>query len=114
MADLFLSRLEESLNSFEEDEVNLTMVASSVVTKYYDEDKDVMKTMDRMRQVERELDNKEILLWTILCSQVLVLRCAKSSGDMEGAKKIAKGINETLEKFDDIAEYTPDTPPVKN
>ena len=114
MAKLFLKRLEDALNSFDEDAVNLTLVASRIITKYYDEEKDVMKTIDKMREVDVEINDERIGIWTLLCSQTLMLQCAKSSKDSKLIKEVAKGINETLGRFDNIEDYRMDEPKVDN
>tara|TARA_A100001015_G_C14981207_1_gene709513 strand:- start:606 stop:950 length:345 start_codon:yes stop_codon:yes gene_type:complete len=114
MAKLFLKRLEDALNSFDEDEVNLTLVASRIITKYYEEEKDVMKTIDKMREVDVEINDDRIGIWTLLCSQTLMLQFAKSSKDKDVVKEIAKGINETLGRFDNIEDYRMDESKVEN
>ena len=110
MAKLFLKRLEDALNSFDEEDVNLTLVASRIIAKYYEEEKDVMKTIDKMKLVDVEINDEGIGIWTLLCSQALILMCAKSSNDKDVVKGIAKGINETLGRFENIEDYIMDKP----
>tara|TARA_B100001057_G_C22744870_1_gene909342 strand:- start:188 stop:526 length:339 start_codon:yes stop_codon:yes gene_type:complete len=106
MADLFLQRLEDSLNGFTDDDVMLVLVAEKIVNQYYgDEGQDVNNTIKRFREVDDEVDHEHVSLWTILCSQVLMLKCMKTVGDKESMKEISKGINETLQKFDKFEEY---------
>ena len=100
MTEVFLKRLEDSLNSFEEDEVNLVLVANRVVTEYYNEDSDIKSIIIKINKI-REDDNIDdnIILWVTLCSQVLMMRYYKTIDDMVSFKDIAKDIANTLEKL---------------
>ena len=100
MTEVFLKRLEDSLNSFEEEEVNLVLVANRVVTEYYNEDSDIKSIIIKINKI-REDDNIDdnIILWVTLCSQVLMMRYYKTIDDMVSFKDIAKDIANTLEKL---------------
>lgn len=100
MTEVFLKRLEDSLNSFEEDEVNLVLVANRVVTEYYNEDSDIKSIIIKINKiVEDDNIDDNIRLWVTLCSQVLMMRYYKTIDDMVSFKKIAKDIANTLEKL---------------
>ena len=114
MASLFIRRLEEALNSTESDTINIPSVAAQVVSKYYLEEKTMMKTMNRLRLVDLELKNEEMSLWTVLCAQVLMLMLMSKKLSKDDKDKLVEGINETLKKFDDIEEYNSESHPVKN
>ena len=100
MTEVFLKRLEDSLNSFEEEEVNLVLVANRVVTEYYNEDSDIKSIIIKINKiVEDDNIDDNIRLWVTLCSQVLMMRYYKTIDDMVSFKKIAKDIANTLEKL---------------
>lgn len=106
MSKVFLNRLEKVLEKTKGDTVSLPSIASQIVSKYFEEEnRNLMSTLNRMREIDIELDNEEAGLWPILCSQVLVLMYNKNYGTKEDKDKIVEGINDTLKKFDEIEEY---------
>ena len=103
MTQLFLDRLEESLKSFEGDEVELVLVANKVVDKYVKPDDEFKVTLANIMQVrfDPKIDD-HISTWVLLCSQVLMLRYAKTLGDKDTFKSVGDEIKKTLEKFDKL------------
>ena len=101
MTQLFLDRLEDSLKSFEGDEVELVLVANKVVDKYVKPDDEFKVTLANIMQVrfDPKID-EHISTWVLLCSQVLLLRYVKTLGDIDTFKSVGDEIKKTLEKFD--------------
>jgi hypothetical protein len=104
MTSLFLDRLSEALKETPEetsntDEVSLVLVADKLVSKYYNEDKNMVHIIEKMNHMYKEFEQEDIKLWTTLCSQVLVLKLAKTKNDDELRKQISQAISKTLEKF---------------
>jgi len=101
MTDLFLNRLEDSLKSFEGDDVELVLVANKVVDKYVKPDDEFKVTLANIMQVrfDPKID-EHISTWVLLCSQVLLLRYVKTLGDIDTFKSVGDEIKKTLEKFD--------------
>ena len=103
MTELFLNRLEESLKSFDGDEVELVLVANKVVDKYVKPDDEFKVTLANIMKVrfDPKID-EHISTWVLLCSQVLMLRYAKTLGDMDTFKSVGDEIKKTLVKFDKL------------
>jgi len=103
MTELFLDRLEESLKSFDGDEVELVLVANKVVDKYVKPDDEFKVTLANIMQVrfDPKID-EHISTWVLLCSQVLMLRYAKTLGDKDTFKSVGDEIKKTLDKLDNI------------
>ena len=101
MTELFLDRLEESLKSFEGDEVELVTVADKVVKQYYKPGDDYKKSLARILHVrfDPKID-EHISTWVLLCAQVLLLRYFKTVGDTETFESVGDEINKTLAIFD--------------
>ena len=101
MTELFLNRLEESLNSFKEEHVELPLVANKVVDQYYKPGDDYKKSLAQILHVrfDPKID-EHISTWVLLCSQILLLRYFKTVGDEETFKSVGDEIKKTLEKFD--------------
>ena len=103
MTDLFLDRLEESLKSFEGDNVELVLVANKVVDKYVKPDDEFKVTLAEIFKVNSDPKiDEHISTWVLLCSQVLLLRYAKTTGDTDTFKSVGDEIKKTLEKFDKL------------
>tara|TARA_Y100000114_G_C11679674_1_gene287967 strand:- start:398 stop:709 length:312 start_codon:yes stop_codon:yes gene_type:complete len=103
MTTLFINRLQESLESFKNDEINLVLVADKIIKEYYeDQNRNVLNTIEKFREVYIDANNKHIELWTLLCSQVLLLNCIITIGNKQYTNNIYNEIKETLEKFDTI------------
>ena len=104
MTSLFLDRLSEALNETPKeassiDDVSLVLVADKLVSKYYDEDKNMIHTIEKMNRIYKEFEQEDIKLWTTLCCQVLVLKLAKTKNEDELRKQISQAISKTLEQF---------------
>ena len=103
MTELFLNRLEESLKSFEGDEVELVLVANKVVDKYVKPDDEFKVTLAKILKVQSDPKiDEHISMWVLLCAQVLLLRHAKTLGDTDTFKSVGDEIKKTLEKFDEL------------
>ena len=103
MTELFLDRLEESLKSFEGDEVELVLVANKVVDKYVKPDDEFKVTLAEILKVQSDPKiDEHISTWVLLCAQVLLLRHAKTLGDKDTFKSVGDEIKKTLEKFDEL------------
>lgn len=101
MTELFLDRLEESLKSFDGDEVELVLVANKVVDKYVKPDDEFKVTLAEILKVDSDPDiDEHISTWVLLCSQVLLLRYVKTLGDTDTFKSVGDEIKKTLVKFE--------------
>jgi hypothetical protein len=103
MTELFLNRLQESLESFEGEEVELVLVANKVVNKYVKPDDEFKVTLAEILKVQSDPKiDEHISTWVLLCAQVLLLRHAKTLGDTDTFKSLGDEIKKTLDKFDNL------------
>ena len=103
MADIFINRLEESLNSFDTEKVQLVLVASRVVDKYYKPGDNYKKGLVEILQVRNDSTiDENIDTWVLLCSQVLLLRYFKTLDDKDTYNDIGTEISKTIEKLENL------------